>query len=501
MLEQKLLQQLKKIASTYLSSQQLTLLDQAYQFAKKQHGSTKRESGEPYITHPLAVAIILAKSELGPDTLIAGLLHDTIEDSNAKPELIKEKFGPEVERLVSGVTKLARIKLRNSNPFLPQFITRRRVEQQQFERQVESLRKMLLAMTDDVRVILIKLADRLHNMQTLDAVRPDKRARIAQETLEIYVPLANRLGMGEIRGQLQDLAFPYIDPAEYGRLKEITKHRISEKEAYIKRFQRVLRAYLESEQVQVIDIHGRIKHLYSLWRKLNRYQNDLSKIYDLVALRIIVPTTKDCYQALGLIHSRWNPLLGRIKDYIATPKPNGYRSLHTTVFGLDGEIIEIQIRTQQMHEQAEHGIAAHWHYSEAKDAKQVAQRESQDKMTWLKQLKDWQKQLSSPVELKKALQLDFFSDQIFVFTPQGDVVNLPTGATPVDFAYAIHSDIGDSCVGAKVDGKIITLNTELNNGDIIEIITSNKKHRPKRDWLKFVKTHKARTRIKNKLSN
>lgn len=496
-----LLKTLRILTSNYLPQKDWQLIEHAYKYAQRAHEGAKRESGEPYIAHPLRVAQILAEMALDAETIAAGLLHDVIEDSNATEAELKQEFGADVAQLVAGVTKLARIRLKGLHSLLPRFVARRREEQFRNKRQIESLRKMLVAMASDIRVILIKLADRLHNMETLDAIRPDKRARIAQETLEIYAPLAYRLGMGDIKGQLEDLAFPYVNPAEFRELQTLVASQINEREAYVKRFRRILNTYLETEGVKVIDVHGRVKHLYSLWRKLQRYNNNISKIYDLVAIRIIVPTTTDCYHALGLIHSRWNPLLGRIKDYIATPKPNGYQSLHTTVFGVDGEITEIQIRTERMHERAEYGIAAHWHYDDHKHAKTHAQEESTAKIEWLKELKKWQASLKDPRELKEALRLDLFSDQIFVYTPHGDIINLPSGATPIDFAYAIHSDVGNSCTGAKVNKKLVPLQTPLTNGDIIEIVTAKQQARPKRDWLNFVKTQKARQHIKAKLKS
>ncbi|MBI4022935.1 bifunctional (p)ppGpp synthetase/guanosine-3',5'-bis(diphosphate) 3'-pyrophosphohydrolase [Candidatus Berkelbacteria bacterium] len=490
---------LKAVIASYMSRDDQRLIESAYRFSARAHAGTARQSGEPYVVHPLAVAHYLASRSLDAATIAAALLHDVIEDTATTERDLEREFGPEVASLVAGVTKLGRIRLSSTTPLLPEFLRRRAEERQRFERQVESLRKMLLAMTDDIRVILIKLADRLHNMQTLTAVPEHKRARIAQETLEIYAPLAHRLGMGEMKGQLEDLAFPYVYPAEQEQLQAMIGPKIQEREQYILRFQRILRAFLESEEMWVIDVHGRVKHLYSLWRKLNRYEGDLAKIYDLVAIRIILPDPADCYQALGLVHSRWNPLLGRIKDYIATPKPNGYRSLHTTVFGPDGEIVEVQIRTPEMHEHAEYGIAAHWHYAEGRHAREDAQEASQTKLEWLQELHRWQESLKDPKELKKVLHLDFFSDQIFVFTPQGDVIKLPAGSTPIDFAYAVHSDIGNATTGAKVDGRLIPLRTPLKNGDIVEILSTKASKGPKRDWLKFVKTQKARTHIKAQL--
>lgn len=474
-------------------------IERAYQVAKAAHAGTTRVSGEDFLSHPVSVALILAGMELDADTIVASLLHDVVEDTDVRVEDIRRQFGQSVAHLVSGVTKLAKIQLKSS-PFLPRFFNRQTHAELAFQRKVESLRKMLLAMTDDIRVILIKLADRLHNMRTLAAFASDKQVRIAKETIEIYAPLAYRLGMGEIKGQLEDLSFPYLYPAEAKQLGQQVGERVLDRDRQISRFTRVLRTYLESESLSILDIQGRVKHLYSLWRKLQRYSGDLSKIYDLIAIRIIVPTTADCYQALGLIHSRWNPLLGRIKDYIATPKPNGYQSLHTTVFGLDGEIIEIQIRTPEMHEQAEYGIAAHWQYSETKHTTKHAQADSQAKLEWLRELRKWQKTLRDPAELHRVLKLDFFSDQIFVFTPQGDVINLPAASTPIDFAYAIHSHVGDACTGARVNGKQVQLESQLNNGDIVEIQTSKRAEGPKRDWIRFVKTQKARAKIRTKFN-
>lgn len=477
-----------------MNEEDRALVERAYQYAEEAHRGIKRESGETYLTHPVRIALFLAKLELDVETIAAALLHDVLEDTSIAAEQIERRFGPGIAKLVSGVTKLARVRLKKTGRFLPAFLLRREEERVAFERQVESLRKMLLAMTDDIRVILIKLADRLHNMETLHAVRPDKRARIAQETLEIYAPLAYRLGMGDIKGRLEDLAFPYVYPKEHKFLRDQLGERIRERDQYIVRFQRTLKQYLESEHIKMLDIHGRVKHEYSLWQKLQRYQGDLSKIYDLIAIRIIVPTPADCYQVLGLIHSRWNPLLGRIKDYIATPKPNGYQSLHSTVFGVDGEITEIQIRTPLMHEQAEWGIAAHWHYTEHKSKKDdVLPRPS-----WLADLHKWQQTLKDPKELQAMLRLEFFRDQIFVFTPLGDVITLPVQSTPIDFAYAIHSDIGDNCTGAKINDRLKPLDTELKNGDIVEILVTKKPQGPKRDWLRFAKTQKARTSIKSR---
>lgn len=478
----------------YLDKREWLVVEQAVAFAKQHHEGATRVSGEPYLTHPLHVAIFLANLQLDSQTIAAGILHDILEDTDVSIEELTRRFGKEIAQLVAGVTKLQKVQLHESTSFVSRILERRNEKRLAFERQVESLRKMLIAMAQDIRVILIKLADRLHNMQTLDSFRPEKRTRIAQETLEIYAPIAYRLGMGQIKGDLEDLAFPYVYPKESESLHALIESRVHERERYIRRFKRVLQSYLEAEGVEGSDVHGRIKHTYSLWRKLQRYQGDISKIYDLVALRIIVPTASDCYRTLGLVHSRWNPLIGRIKDYIATPKPNGYRSLHTTVFGLDGEIVEIQIRTPEMHEQAERGVAAHWSYSERKHIDKSMLDDA--KPEWLSELHTWQASLRNPDELREALRLDFFTDQIFVFTPTGEVITLPVDSTPVDFAYAIHSEVAESCAGAKINGKLSSLDTTLDNGDIVEVTRSKNPSGPRRDWLKFVKTQKARAHIK-----
>jgi len=377
---------------------------------------------------------------------------------------------------------------------------------------VENLRKLFLAMAKDIRVILIKFADRLHNMKTLDALPKEKQKRIALETLEIYAPLSSRLGIGELKGQLEDLAFPYVHPKEYQEIINQVKEKYSQSKRYLEKISPLIKKTLNKKGVRVIEIHSRTKHYYSLYKKLLRYDMDWHRIYDLVALRIIVPDIENCYAALGVIHKNWKPLIGRIKDYIAIPKPNGYQSIHTTIFCQEGKITEFQIRTPQMHEEAEYGIAAHWHYTEKKGfrdyIKQAIFLKKSDKktrqlieeLTWVKQLQEWQKeQFSSPNEFINSLKIDFLKDRIFVFTPKGDIIDLPEGATPVDLAYEIHSDIGDQCAGAKVDGKMTALSEQLQNGQVIEIITQKNK-KPSRDWLKFVKTSQAKKRIKSATS-
>lgn len=486
---QKLLLQLD-----YLNSSQKQEVEKAYELADLAHKNVMRESGDPYITHPLAVAQTLAHLKLDAETIIAGLLHDVVEDTDIALEKISKDFSPDVARLVDGVTKLEKIRIKRSSNFLPDFFARKKEERFSFEQHVDSLRKMLLATVNDMRVILIKLADRLHNMQTLGEARPDKRGRKAQETLEIYAPIAHRLGIGEFKGQLEDLSFPFVYPNEYKNLQDLVGDKLKQHETYVENLISTMKNYLIEQGVEISDIHGRAKHMYSLFLKLRRYNNDLSKIYDLIAIRIIVPTVSDCYQALGLIHGKWNPLIGRIKDYISLPKPNGYQSLHTTIFGPEGEIVEVQIRTKEMHEHAERGVAAHWHYKQ-KGKNNEANKSAVKLIEDLSQLSE---KIKDPDEFKSSLNLDFLKDRIFVFTPGGDIIDLPAEATIIDFAYAIHSDIGNGATGAKINGKIAPLHTELSNGDIVEISTSHRST-PRRDWLKFVKTARARNHIKSRL--
>ena len=459
------------------------LIEKAHKFAEKAHQGQKRESGADYIEHPLKVAYYLSELKLSPITVAAALLHDVVDDTEITFEEIKKEFGKEIAFLVEGVSKLGKIKYRGA------------------QRQIENLRKLFLAMAEDIRVILIKLYDRLHNLETLNHLRPDKAKRIAQESLEIYAPLAYRLGMGGLKGELEDLSFPYVYPEQHRQLLNQVKDKYEERKKYLEKIKPILKKNLKKEGVKGIEIHYRAKHYYSLYQKLKRYDNDLNKIYDLVALRIIVKNIQECYKTLGIIHKYWKPLPGRIKDYIALPKPNGYRSLHTTVFCVDGKIIEFQVRTPQMHKEAEFGIAAHWYYSEQKGLKTYIKRlitkPPERKLTWVKQLKAYQERtkMFSPDRYLESLKIDFFNNRIFVFTPQGDVINLPEGATPVDFAYAIHTEVGEHCQEAKVNGKISSLRETLKNGDLVEIIL-NKNKTPSRDWLKFVKTNLARSKIK-----
>jgi len=485
----------KKIV--YLPEPEQKQILRAFEFAKKSHLGQQRRSGEPYINHALQVAIFIADLKMDSSAITAAILHDCVEDTNCTLAEIQKEFGKTVAHLVSGVTKLGRIRIVKKWFFLSN-----KQELESFDRQIETLRKMFMAMARDIRVVIIKLADRLHNMKTLEGVEKDKRLRIAKETLDIYAPLAYRLGMGELKGQLEDLAFPYVYPKEYRKVKLQVAEAMQNRRVYLDKVIKVVQKKLADEKIPA-EIHGRAKHLYSLWRKLERYDNDISRIYDLIATRIVVHSVADCYRVLGIIHERWKPLVGRIKDYIAMPKPNGYQSLHTTVFCLDGKIVEFQIRTKEMHEQAENGIAASWHYSETKGTldyilKRI-KKVPQEELRWVKELARWQRNLQDNREFNHDLEVDFFSDRIFVYTPQGEVKNLPAGSTSIDFAYSVHSEVGDNTTGAKINGKLSSLSTILHNGDIVEIIKAKKTGGPKRDWLEFVKTSLAKSHIRRGL--
>jgi GTP pyrophosphokinase len=461
-----------------------SLIGRAYNLSKHAHANQKRKSGEPYFIHPLSAAQYVADWKLDEQSIAAALLHDVVEDTSYPLSKIREEFGEEVAFLVDGVTKLGRIKYRG------------------IETQVENLRKMILALSEDIRVIIIKLADRLHNMRTLSALPHEKQKRIALETMDIYAPLAYRLGMQHLSGELEDLAFPYIYPQEYKWIIKNVKDRYEERERYLERVKPIVIEELKKNGIVPLMVDSRAKRYSSLYKKLLRYDMDIEKIYDLVALRIIVSSVEECYAVLGIIHKLWPPLPGRIKDYIALPKPNGYRSLHTTVFCLDQKITEIQIRTKEMHEEAENGIAAHWAYEQAKGSKTYLRREAitaeKKELAWVEQLRSWQKEFTNPQEFLNSLKIDFFKDRIFAITPKGDVIDLPAGSTPVDFAYQIHSEIGDACAGAKVNGKIVPLNYELKSGDLVEIMTQKGKL-PSESWLEFVKTSSARNHIKARL--
>lgn len=477
----------------YLKEPDQKLVERAYYYALKAHEGQKRKTGEPFVIHGLETAKFITDLKLDAASVAAALLHDVCEDTSISQQVLRKEFGRTIANLVDGVTKLGKIRIVTKWLFI-----KNEQELEQFDRQIETLRKMFVAMARDIRVVIIKLADRLHNMRTLEGIEPQKRLRIAKETLEIYAPLAYRLGMGELKGQLEDLAFPYVYPKDYADLSKKVAGKLKEKEKYIEKIRFKLLKKLAKAGIRA-EIHGRAKHMYSLWRKLKRYNNDLSRIYDLVAIRIIVANVEECYKALGMIHEMWRPLVGRIKDYIAQPKPNGYQSIHTTVFADNGEIVEIQIRTQAMHDRAENGIAAHWHYSEKKHTLDYLTRQvgrvPNKELVWVTELNRWQQALKDNKEVLDSLGMDFFSSRIFVYTPQGDVKDLPAGATPIDFAYSIHSDIGNTIFGAMVNDKMEPLSHPLQNGDIVSIITKKTSH-PKHDWLEFAKTSLARSRIR-----
>jgi GTP diphosphokinase / guanosine-3',5'-bis(diphosphate) 3'-diphosphatase len=456
----------------------LDILKKAYVYSAKVHQGQLRKSGEPYLVHPLEVAGILAQLKLDEASIVAGLLHDTIEDTLATAEELTELFGSEVAQLVDGVTKLSK------------FSASAALSQE--EKQAENFRKMIIAMAQDIRVILVKLADRTHNMRTLDFMAPDKQQRIAQETLDIYAPLANRLGISWIKTELEDQSLKYLKPAEYVEISEKLDRRKKEREKYTEEVVDLIQEKLAERNLES-RVQGRFKHLYSIWKKMKAQGIEFEQVQDIIAFRLIMPTIPSCYEALGLIHQLWKPVPGRFKDFIAIPKPNMYQSLHTTVIGPLGERIEVQIRTEEMHKVAEEGIAAHWAYKEGKAG--TAIRKDDEKFAWLRQLMEWQQDLKDPKEFLETVKVDLFTDEVFVFTPKGDVKSLPRGATPVDFAYAIHSDVGSRCVGAKVNGKIVPLRYKLKNGDTVEILTSAQAH-PSKDWLTFVKTSRAQQRIR-----
>ena len=447
---------------------------QAMTFAEEAHRGQSRASGDPYVAHPLAVASILADLKMDVPTIVAALLHDVVEDTKYTINDIDERFGTEVAQLVDGVTKLDRLEERTRE-----------------EEQAENLRKMFLAMAKDIRVILIKLADRLHNMRTLKHLTADRVQRIAKETMEIYAPLGNRLGIFRIKWELEDLAFQHLDPDAFREMKELVATKRQVREAAVDEVINELKARLEAVGM-VSEVSGRAKHLYSIYQKMYRMGKDFSEIYDLVAVRVLVESVKDCYAALGLVHSLWKPVPGRFKDYIAMPKSNLYQSLHTTVIGPHGEPLEVQIRTFEMHHTAEYGIAAHWRYKEGGRG----DREFEQKLSWLRQLLEWQRDMRDASEFMETLKVDLFSDEVFVFTPKGDVIDLPAGATPIDFAYRIHTDVGNHCVGAKVNGRIVPLSTGLSSGDIVEVLVNRKSPGPSIDWLSIVRTSQAKTRIR-----
>ncbi len=462
--------------SAYHPDPDLDIIKKAYVYSAKVHQGQVRKSGEPYLVHPLEVAGILAELKLDEASIVAGLLHDTIEDTLATMEELSDLFGAEVSLLVDGVTKLSKFSASASLS--------------QEEKQAENFRKMIIAMAQDIRVILVKLADRTHNMRTLDFMGPEKQQRIAQETLDIYAPLANRLGISWIKTELEDQSLKYLKPLEYGELADKLHKRMKERGKYIDEVVTLLDEKLKERNL-VGTVSGRPKHIYSIWKKMKAQGIEFEQVQDIIAFRMIMPSIPACYEALGLIHQLWKPVPGRFKDFIAIPKPNMYQSLHTTMIGPLGQRIEVQIRTEEMHKIAEEGIAAHWAYKEGRN---VVSRDD-EKFAWLRQLMEWQQDLKDPKEFLETVKVDLFTDEVFVFTPRGDVRSLPRGATPVDFAFAIHSDVGSRCVGAKVNGKIVPLRYKLKNGDTVEILTSPAAH-PSKDWLTFVKTSRAQQRIR-----
>jgi len=465
----------------YSPDADVELLRKAYVFSAFEHRGQVRHSGEPYLIHPLAVADFLADMKLDAVAIAAGLLHDVVEDTLTTIERIQELFGPEVAHVVEGVTKISAIPLSSSSSE---------------ERQAENFRKMLLAMVDDIRVILVKLADRLHNMRTLHHLPEERRVKIAQETRDIYAPIANRLGMSKIKNELEELAFKYLEPTAYESLRLVVEKRRRATEGMIEDLKNTVSAKLAEAQIPVIEIDGRIKRLFSIHQKLKRQKIELDQVYDLVALRIVTQSVKDCYGALGIIHQTWSPVPGRIKDFIAMPRPNGYQSLHTSVVGDGGVPFEVQIRTREMQSIAEEGIAAHWKYKEGRRGTHTDEDEA---FVWLKRLVEWQQEVKDSREFLDSLKLDLYPKEVYCFTPKGKVIELPRGATPVDFAFMIHTQVGLTCIGAKVNSRIVPLKYQLRNGDVVDIMTSPSAH-PSRDWMNFAKTSRARSKIRHYLA-
>ncbi|HXJ95043.1 MAG TPA: bifunctional (p)ppGpp synthetase/guanosine-3',5'-bis(diphosphate) 3'-pyrophosphohydrolase [Terriglobia bacterium] len=467
-------EQLAQKVHAYRPGDDLSLLHKAYDFSATEHRSQTRLNGEPFFSHPLEVANVLADLKLDVVCLAGGMLHDVVEDTPTTIERIRQEFGPDVAHIVEGVTKISRLQFNTAE-----------------EKQAENLRKMFLAMVDDVRVVLVKLADRLHNMRTLDALPLEKRQRVAQETLDIYAPIAHRLGMGKIRGELEDLAFRHLEPDAYEEVREAVESRRKVNEVFLAQVRTHVIAVMKEHDIPA-RVEGRIKRLYSIWLKLQRQQIPIEKVYDLLAIRIITDSVKNCYGALGVIHQTWPPIPDRIKDFIAMPRPNFYQSLHTSVIGPHGQPFELQIRTEEMHRVAEEGIAAHWKYKDGKPA----QREDEQRMAWLRRLVDLQQEMRDPSDYLSTLKIDLYPQEVYTFTPKGKVVVLPREATPIDFAYSIHTEVGHHCVSAKVNGRMVPLKSKLENGDIVEITTAPGQH-PSRDWLSVVKTARARNKIKH----
>ncbi len=466
---------LRKVRS-YRPAEDQALVKKAYEFSEQHHKGQQRQSGEPYLVHPLEVAILLAEMRLDATAIAAGLLHDAVEDTTVTVDEIKSEFGEQVAHIVEGVTKISKIDFASSE-----------------EAQAENVRKMVLAMMDDIRVVLIKLADRLHNMRTLKYLSEDRQQKIARETLDIYAPIAHRLGMGKIRGELEDLAFQYVDPISYNHVKEAIESRRKEGEAFLAEVQGTIQQKLRENKIQA-RVEARIKRIYSIWQKLQRQRISVDQIYDMLALRVITLSESDCYAVLGIIHNQWRPVPGRIKDFIAIPRNNFYKSLHTTVISEKGHAFEVQIRTEEMHKMAEEGIAAHWKYKDGP----VSARDEQ-RLAWLRQVVEWQRDMKSSDEFLATLKIDLYPEEVYTFTPKGKIVVLPRDATPIDFAYTVHTEVGHTCVGAKVNGRIVPLRYKLRSGDIIEILTQPG-HNPSRDWLQLAKSSRARQKIKHWLN-
>lgn len=464
----------------YHPSTDVSMLEKAYHLAEKAHGSQFRKSGEPYIIHPLWVSIILADLEMDKETIVAALLHDVVEDTEIDEEYIREEFGEEVALLVDGVTKLGRVAYSSDK----------------LELQAENLRKMFLAMAKDIRVIIIKLADRLHNMRTLQFMTPAKQQEKARETMDIYAPIAQRLGISKIKTELDDLSLKYLKPEVFFDLVDQINARKTEREEFVQQIVKEVSFHMENAHIKA-DVNGRVKHFFSIYKKMVNQDKTVDQIYDLFAVRIIVDSVRDCYAALGVIHEMYTPVPGRFKDYIAMPKPNMYQSLHTTLMSSIGQPFEIQIRTQEMHKTAEYGIAAHWKYKESNDGKKSVEAQEEEKLSWLRQILEWQRDMSDNREFLSLIKgdLDLFAEDVYCFTPQGDVKNLPNGSTPIDFAYSIHSAVGNKMVGARVNGKLVTIDYKIQNGDRIEILTSQNSRGPSRDWLNIVKSTQAKNKI------
>ena len=464
----------------YHPSTDVSMIEKAYKLAVKAHGDQRRKSGEPYIIHPLWVAIILADLEMDKETIAAGMLHDVVEDTKFTEEDIRREFGDEVALLVDGVTKLGRLSYSSDK----------------LEVQAENLRKMFLAMAKDIRVIIIKLADRLHNMRTLQFMTPAKQKEKAKETMDIYAPIAQRLGISKIKTELDDLALKYSQPEVFYDLVNQINARKTEREEFVEQIVEEVSTHMKNANIKA-EVNGRVKHFFSIYKKMVNQDKTVDQIYDLFAVRIIVESVKDCYAALGVIHEMYTPIPGRFKDYIAMPKPNMYQSLHTTLMSSVGQPFEIQIRTEEMHKTAEYGIAAHWKYKESNDGKKSVEAQEEEKLSWLRQILEWQRDMSDNREFLNLIKgdLDLFAEDVYCFTPQGDVKNLPNGSTPIDFAYAIHSAVGNKMVGARVNGKLVNIDYKIQNGDRIEILTSQNSKGPSRDWLNIVKSTQAKTKI------